>query len=68
MTLTQALANANSTAPMHPMSPDEQPNEIMQVNETTFTNYHRLGSTVRILSDAEAAPASHPEAAPASHP
>jgi len=68
MTLTQALANANSTAPMHPMSPDEQPNEIMQGERNHLHKLPSPGSTVRILSDAEAAPASHPEAAPASHP
>ena len=29
---------------------------IVQVNETFFTDYHRLGSTARILTDAEAPP------------
>ena len=36
------------------------PTGTLYVNETSFTNYHRLGSTVRILSEAEAAPAAHP--------
>jgi len=36
------------------------PTGTLYVNETSFTSYHRLGSTVRVLSEAEAAPASHP--------
>ena len=36
------------------------PTGTLYVNETSFTSYHRLGSTVRILSEAEAAPAAHP--------
>ncbi len=34
-----------------------EPKGTLYVNESSFTNYHRLGSTVRILSEAEA---SHP--------
>ena len=36
------------------------PTGTLYVNETSFTSYHRLGSTVRVLSEAEAAPAAHP--------
>ncbi|MGD0628905.1 MAG: hypothetical protein ABR987_06110 [Terracidiphilus sp.] len=31
-----------------------EPKGTLYVNETSFTNYHRLGSTVRVLSEAEA--------------
>jgi hypothetical protein len=36
------------------------PTGTLYVNETSFTSYHRLGSTVRVLSEAEAAPTAHP--------
>jgi hypothetical protein len=36
------------------------PTGTLHVNETSFINYHRLGSTVRVLSEAETAPAVHP--------
>jgi hypothetical protein len=32
----------------------------LYINETSYANYHRLGSTVRVLSDAAAPSAIHP--------
>jgi len=36
-----------------------EPKGTLYVNETSFTNYHRLGSEMRILTEAETPPASH---------
>jgi hypothetical protein len=37
-----------------------EPKGTLYVNETSFTNYHRLGSEMRIINDADAPAASHP--------
>jgi hypothetical protein len=37
-----------------------EPNGTLYLNETSFTNYHRLGSTVRVLSESEPPPATKP--------
>jgi hypothetical protein len=37
-----------------------QPTGTRYVNETSFTDYHRLGSTIRILTEAETPPTSRP--------
>jgi hypothetical protein len=40
LALTQGLAGTNATLGIPP---------DMQINEASFTNYHRLGSTIRII-------------------
>jgi hypothetical protein len=42
------------------ITPSLEPKGTLYVNETSFTNYHRLGSTVRVLSESETPPATHP--------
>lgn len=42
------------------ITPSLEPKGTLYVNETSFTNYHRLGSTVRVLSESEAPPTSRP--------
>lgn len=37
-----------------------EPTGTLYVNETSFTNYHRLGSEMRILTGAEASPSTNP--------
>jgi hypothetical protein len=37
-----------------------EPTGTLYVNETSFTNYHRLGSEIRIITDSDAPPASRP--------
>jgi len=37
-----------------------QPTATLYLNETSFTNYHRMGSEIRILTESETPPASHP--------
>jgi hypothetical protein len=37
-----------------------EPKGTLYVNETSFTNYHRLGSELRILTEADTPRASHP--------
>jgi hypothetical protein len=36
-----------------------EPKGTLYVNETSFTNYHRLGSEMRIITEAENPPAAH---------
>jgi VWFA-related protein len=54
-------------------SPSSRPvnSMVMLINETSFTNYHRLGSTSRIITDGSEASVTGPEGAsqgPADHP
>lgn len=58
--LTEAEAASNFTSFAVATDPYTGVNTIIQINETSFTDYHRLGSTARILTDA---PASQPVAA-----
>jgi hypothetical protein len=37
-----------------------EPKGTLYLNETSFTNYHRLGSTVRVLSESESPAATKP--------
>jgi hypothetical protein len=37
-----------------------EPKGTLYVNETSFTNYHRLGSEIRILTEGDTPAASHP--------
>jgi hypothetical protein len=50
------LANEAPSA----IPPPLQPKGTLYLNETSFTNYHRLGSEIRILAGTEAPPASNP--------
>lgn len=54
MALTEAQDNSNSFTPAVATDPYTGVNTIVVVNETSFTNYHRLGSTTRIVTEAEA--------------
>jgi hypothetical protein len=40
--------------------PSLQPTATLYLNETSFTNYHRLGSEIRILTGSETPPTFHP--------
>jgi hypothetical protein len=63
MALTEAQDNSSlGGSPAVATDPYTGVNTIVQVNETSFTNYHRLGSTARIVTDAEASRS--PEAPP----
>ena len=72
LALTEAQDSSNFGSPAVATDPYTGVNTIVQVNETLFTDYHRLGSTTRILTYGQAPPAqapSHAEATtPASHP
>ncbi len=62
MNLYQGPAEAGLPANELPsgIPPSLQPTATLYVNETSFTNYHRLGSEIRILTEAESPPTSHP--------
>jgi hypothetical protein len=65
LALTQGLAGSNATLGIPP---------DMQINEATFTNYHRLGSSIRIIPESATAvpattqPAPTAETSPATPP
>jgi hypothetical protein len=52
LALTQGLAGTNATLGIPP---------DMQINEASFTNYHRLGSTIRIIPESAVAVPPTPE-------
>jgi hypothetical protein len=57
----RSMALTESPAAPDPANPIFSAPPLMQVNETTFTGYHRLGSTIRIIPGAEVPPsAPHP--------
>jgi hypothetical protein len=56
LALIEALDGSNAANPAVATDRDTGVNTIVEVNETSFTNYHRLGSTARIVTDAEAPP------------
>jgi hypothetical protein len=56
LALTEALDGSNAANPAVATDRDTGVNTIVQINETSFTNYHRLGATTRIVTDAEAPP------------
>jgi hypothetical protein len=62
MNLYEGPAESGAPSSMLPVSVTESliPSGTLHVNETSFTNYHRLGSTIRILPETEAPPASNP--------
>ena len=65
--LEEAQDGSNAANPAVATDRDTGVNTIIQVNESFFTNYHRLGATTRIVTDAQApSPAEAPPAA--SHP
>jgi hypothetical protein len=67
LALTEALDGSNAASPAVATDRYTGVDTIVQVNETSFTNYHRLGSTTRIITDGEALlPAEAPP--PVSHP
>jgi len=55
LALTQGLAGTNATLGIPP---------DMQINEASFTNYHRLGSSIRIIPESTAAVPSDNQPAP----
>jgi hypothetical protein len=55
LALTQGLAGTNATLGIPP---------DMQINEASFTNYHRLGSSIRIIPESTAAVPSDTPPAP----
>jgi len=66
--LTEAEAGSNFASSGVATDPYTGVNTIVQVNETSFTDYHRLGSTTRILTDAPASPPAAAAPAPAPPP
>jgi hypothetical protein len=60
LALSEAKDEASSSTFAVATDQYTQVDEILRVNETTFTNYHRLGSTMKILTDSEA-PAAAPK-------
>jgi hypothetical protein len=54
--LEEALDGSNAANPSVATDRQTGVNTIVQINETLFTNYHRLGATTRIVTDAEAPP------------
>jgi hypothetical protein len=57
LALTEAQDGSNAGgSPAVATDPYTGVSMIVVVNETSFTNYHRLGSTARIVTDAEAPP------------
>ena len=67
LALIEALDSSNAANPGVATDRDTGVSTIVQINETLFTNYHRLGATTRIVTDAQAPlPAEAPPAA--SHP
>ena len=55
LALTQGLAGTNATLGIPP---------DMQINEASFTNYHRLGSSIRIIPESTAAVPADTQPAP----
>jgi hypothetical protein len=49
--MTEAEVPSNIAGPAVATDPYTGVNTIVQMNETSFTNYHRLGSTARIVTD-----------------
>ncbi len=57
----RSMALTESPAEPDPSNPIFSAPPLTQVNETSFTSYHRLGSTIRIIPGAEVPPpAPHP--------
>ena len=66
LALIEALDGSNAANPVVATDRDTGVNTVIQINETSFTSYHRLGATTRIITDAQAPPAQAPS--PVSHP
>jgi hypothetical protein len=62
MNLYEGPAESGAPSSELPVSvtASQVPTGTLHVNETSFTNYHRLGSTIRILTEADAPPAANP--------